>query len=91
MKVEITGIGGDVYLRVKTLLETPAGTVVNDRKYGIDWSGVDYPPEIAEAMLAGEVEEKLEQYEPEVTIEDILTSFAEDGTLAIKVVLSNGD
>lgn len=88
MGIEIKGIAGDIYRSLQTLLSTPAGTLVHDREYGIDWNGVDYPPDVAEAMLMAEVVEKVERYEPRAVIEDVIPEAAADGTLRIRTVIA---
>lgn len=88
MAFEIIGVSGDVYQSLQTLFGTPEGTLVNDREYGIDWDGVDYPPEVAETMLMAEVEEKVERYEPRARVDDILPISDTNGTMTIRVVMS---
>lgn len=88
MGTEIKGVTGDIYRSLQTLFSTPAGTLVHDREYGIDWNGVDYPPDVAEAMLIAEAVEKAERYEPRVIIEDVVTEAETDGTLRIRTVIA---
>lgn len=91
MAVNIAGLSGDIYRSVKTLFETPAGTVVFDRNYGMNWDGVDQPLEIAETMMMTEAEEKLEVYEPRVEIQDMITTLDPDGETGIEVILAYAD
>lgn len=86
-QIEIVGLTGTAYASVNTLLHTPEGTVVNDRRYGLDFSAIDYPPEAAEAMLLADLEEKLERYEPSMRVEDISVLTDGDGTIKIRVVI----
>lgn len=87
-QIEIVGLTGELYTSINTLLHTPEGTVINDRKYGLDFGAIDYPPETAEAMLLADLEEKLERYEPSVRLEDVSVQADGEGTITIKVVIA---
>jgi len=87
MNTEIIGVTGDIKRNLQTLFGTPEGTLVNDRKYGINWDGVDSPPEVAEAMLMAEITEKVERYEPRARVEDIIPESSAEGVTTIKVVI----
>lgn len=73
---DATGYTAEEFADVKqclaTLLSVPAGSVPLDRDFGIDYDGtVDYPIPVAQNMLAVEITEKVERYEPRVKIERI--------------------
>lgn len=87
-RIVITGVDGDVYRSLQTLLGTPVGTLVNDREYGINWDGVDYPPQVAEAMIVAEVTEKVQRYEPRASVNDINSLMEADGSMVMEVVVS---
>jgi len=72
---------------LKTLYETPAGTVALDRKFGLCWDFLDLPMEQAKGKLMIEMIEKTRLYEPRVEVEKV--SFSQDakGSLSTKVVL----
>ena len=89
MNIEINGVSGDILKSLQTLYATPAGTVVFDRDYGINWDSVDYPPETAAAMLMVEVMEKTERYEPRAIIRSITPTATADGILDMKVVVAS--
>lgn len=62
----------DVKRCLETLLSVEAGSQPLDRDFGIDYEGiVGYPIPVAENMLALEITEKVERYEPRVEIEKI--------------------
>ena len=90
--MEVVIIGGSVELQesLKTLLSTPAGTMVNDRDYGISWNAVDFPPDIAAAILIAEATEKIEYYEPRANVAEIIPNYDAAGKLTLRVVLANG-
>jgi len=70
------------------LLSTPVGTVVLDRDFGIDFSFVDMPLPIAQTMLAAELAEKIEKYIPQLTLREVILTYADtDGNLNVKVVV----
>ena len=62
----------DVKLCLETLLSIVSGTQALDRDIGINIDKiVGYPYEIAKNMLSLEIIEKVETYEPRVTVESI--------------------
>jgi phage baseplate assembly protein W len=91
MEFEIAGVTGDVYQSLNTLFSTPVGTLVFDREYGISWDGVDSPPEIAVTMLAAEIMEKTERYEPRAIVRDIISEAGADGIVKVRVVVQNAN
>lgn len=87
-QIELSGLTGDIHASVNTLLHTPVGTVVNDRQYGLDFGAIDCPPEVAEALLLADIEEKLERYEPRARVTDSSFTAAADGSITMKVVIA---
>lgn len=62
----------DIKRCLETLLAVAAGTQPLDRDFGIDYDGiVGYPIPVAQNMLALEITEKVERYEPRVVVDKI--------------------
>ena len=81
----------DVLRCLNTLYTTPVGTVALDRNFGLDWSVLDLPLEIAKGRFTIEVIEKTRKYEPRVDIVKVLFPSTQlqtiDGNLLGEVVL----
>lgn len=72
--------------QLKTLIETPVGTVPYDREFGIDNSILDNPLPVAKNLYVVEVAEKVEKYIPNISIEDVEFEY-DNGKLKPKVVV----
>lgn len=72
---------------LRVLYATPEGSCAGDRNYGLDWSMVDLPIEIAENQLSVEIVEKTEEYEPRVEVDEIVFSSDLNGHLGATVTL----
>jgi len=81
----------DILRCLNTLYTTPVGTVALDRSFGLDWSVLDLPLEIAKGRFTIEVIEKTRKYEPRVDIVKVLFPPTQlqtiDGNLLGEVVL----
>lgn len=75
----------ELQVNLKTLLETRAGSQPVDRDFGISWEFMKEIPEVAESILAAELTEKVEKYEPRVEIEDMEISAGEDGEYRVHI------
>lgn len=81
----------DLENRLKRLISTPKGTMPLDRNYGVDFSEfIDLPIEIAKNTFAVAVIEAVNEYEPEVEIENIefLSSDNESGKINTVITIS---
>jgi phage baseplate assembly protein W len=67
----------EVFQNVKFILTTAIWSVPLDREFGMDYSMIDKPIPIAEAMLSQEIAMKIALYEPRVRFEEV--SFSGDG------------
>jgi len=68
------GATGDeeIYQNIKVIITTPVGTVPFDRDFGIDYSMIDSPTEIAKGFLTVEIIEKVRKYEPRADVKEVL-------------------
>lgn len=72
----------DIRRCLGTLLSVAVGSQPMDRDFGIDYDGVvDYPIPVAKNMLALEIMEKVERYEPRVEITQIDFEVIEDSVI----------
>lgn len=77
----------EINRNLNTLYSTPVGTCGLYRDFGIDWSLVDYPTEVAKQNLAVEIIEKTEKYEPRVKVDEVTYEQDVNGNLKPKVVI----
>ena len=54
----------EIAQNIRTLLLTPKGSVVLDRDFGVDYSLLDLPIDIAKARLTAEIAAAINRYEP---------------------------
>lgn len=80
----------DIKRCVETLLSTPAGTCPTDREFGISNDIDSNMPDVAQNLLAVEITEKIDRYEPRAAVKEISFGYQEDGQMKAEVVLTNG-
>ena len=74
---------------VRNIIMTPVGTCPLYRDFGINTSFVDYPIDVAQNMCAVEIMEKVERYEPRVSVSEVTFSTDElNGKLRAKAVIN---
>ena len=71
----------EILQNVRTIIGTRKGTVPLDRDCGLDWSFVDKPINVAQALVSAEVAKQVRKYEPRARI--ISISLVEDLTGAL--------
>lgn len=70
-----------IHRHLSVLYGTRKGEQALDRNFGLDWSFLDQPMEVAKAMLSAEIITKTAQYVPSVTISAIEFVADSNGTL----------
>ena len=60
-----------IYRQLSILCGTRAGEQALDRNFGLDWSCLDQPIEVAKAMLSAEVITKVNRYVPTAAVTNI--------------------
>lgn len=87
----VNDASADVSECLKNLYTTPKGTVPFDRDFGLDWSVLDLPLNIAKGRYSLEVIEATRKYEWRVLVEEVRfensLKVALEGKLIPKVVL----
>lgn len=85
-EIELLGVSEEyenIRLCLETLLAVRAGSQPLDRELGIDYDmTVGYPVNVAMNMLALEIIEKVEHYEPRVKVESVNFGTDTDGMLS---------
>lgn len=75
---------------IRNLIMTPVGTVPLDRDFGIDQSILGLPIDAAQSLLAVEIIDKVERYEPRVSVSEVELIANIDGQIIAKVVIESG-
>ena len=73
---------------ILTLFGTPEGTVPGDRHFGINTEYVGMPGPVVQNLLSLEIIEKVDEYEPRLTVKDITFEHDMNGHLKAKVLLA---
>lgn len=77
---------------IYNLLSTYAGTQPMDREFGINFNELDQPMNNATMnRLSLELIEKIERYEPRVTVEEIEIETDLDGAIFPKIILRKAE
>lgn len=80
----------EIIRNLKTLLLTPAGTCPLDRNFGLDNSlFVDMPMSVAKNALAVEIMDKVDKYEPRVTVREVTCTTTGAGQIIAKVAIAS--
>lgn len=80
----------EIIQNVRTIISTRKGNVPLDRDFGLDWSFVDQPIAVSQAMLSAEIVRQVRTYEPRARVISVnyeTTSNAADGHLKPVVVI----
>jgi len=75
---------------IRNLIMTPVGTVPLDRDFGIDQSILGLPIDAAQSLLAVEIIDKVDRYEPRVSVTEVELTATIDGKITAKVVIESG-
>ena len=74
---------------IRNLIMTPVGTVPLDRDFGIDQSILGLPIDAAQSLLAVEIIDKVDRYEPRVSVTEVELTATIDGKITAKVVIES--
>lgn len=81
----------EIKRNILTLMSTPMFTIPMDRSFGIDYSCVDSPIEVAKNTLSVEIIDKIEIYEPRVTVKNIAFEACDSGQFIVKIELGGSE
>jgi len=76
---------------LKTLYSTPEGTVPMDRGFGLSQEYVGYPIDAAKNLVALDIIEKTEKYEPDLKVKDISFALGNEGELIPTILITRSE
>lgn len=71
--------------QLKALILSTEGTIPGSRGFGLRHNFVSMNPREAANILAVELEEKVEEFIPEITIADVMAIPHRDGSMSVKI------
>jgi len=80
----------EIIRNVQTIMATPLGTCPLYRDFGLNTAYLDYPLNIAQNLMAVEVIEAIERWEPRVQVKEVTFTPDPEGKLQTKVVIAGG-
>ena len=80
----------EIIRNVQTILATPIGTCPLYRDFGLNTTYLDHPLSIAQNLMAVEVIEAIEKWEPRVQVKEVTFEPDKEGKLRTKVVIAGG-
>lgn len=75
----------EVLQNIRTIISTPKFSVPLDRNFGIDYSVLDAPAQVAQAKLAEDIINAIAKYEPRAEVTGITFAADVDGIIIPKV------
>jgi len=75
---------------LRNLVLTPAGTAPLDRDFGLNQDFIGYPIGAAQNLLAVEIMDKVDRYEPRVRVLEVTCTSDMEGKIIAKVVITSG-
>jgi len=79
----------DIMRCLRNLVLTPMGTVPLDREFGLDLNFVGLPIGTAQNLLAIELIDKVDRYEPRASVKEVELNTTTDGRITAKVVITS--
>ncbi len=80
----------DVLRCLRNLIMTPEGTAPLDRDFGLNQDFIGYPLGAAQNLLAVEIMDKVDRYEPRVRVLEVNCTSDMEGQITAKVVITSG-
>ena len=87
MTVEIISETACVDESLTNLVSSIAGTIPGSRGFGLTGDATSLPPERALNTLYAELDEKVDEYIPEISIESIQMESAMDGGMLLRITV----
>lgn len=85
----------EILQNFRTIIKTRKGTVPLDRDFGLSWSWIDKPFQVAKSLLIAEIHEVAEEYEPRAKILSIgfdeNTADTMEGIMSAKIKILIGE
>lgn len=80
-----TSKAAEILQNIRTIISTPKFSVPLDRNFGIDYSVLDSPTQVAQAKLAEEIINAIANHEPRAEVTGITFATDVDGIITPKV------
>ena len=91
--IDLDEMGGferiDALLR--SLITTIAGTIPGSRSFGLEGGALNLMPEEARNTFLMELDEKVEEFIPEITLEDVEFEDVGDGTILLRISVGENE
>lgn len=81
----------DISRCINNILSIPSGSIPLARGLGVSWTNLSKVPPDLENDIATEIIEKVEKYEPRVSVAQVTLEYDESGTVSANIVLRKGD
>ena len=81
----------DISRCINNILSIPSGSIPLARGFGVRWTNLSKVPPDLENDIATEIIEKVEKYEPRVSVAQVTLEYDESGTVSANIVLRKGD
>lgn len=79
--LQITNIGKCL----ENILNIPEGSIPLSRGMGLRWTGLSKIPPDMENDVATDIVEKLERYEPRISVKEVTFSYQKDGEVTVNI------
>lgn len=76
---------------INNIISIPAGSIPLSRGMGISWTNLSKIPPDMENDIATEIVEKVEAYEPRVSVSEVTFTYDNDGMAIANIILRKGD
>lgn len=82
----------EIRKNVKAIIETAKGTMPGSRAFGLNNDFLSYPPATAQNLMAVEIANEIDEYEPRVTVASVEFEETSEQTILIpKIKLEERD
>lgn len=81
----------DIGRCLENILNIPEGSIPLSRGMGLRWTGLSKIPAEMENDIATDIVEKVEQYEPRVSVKEVEFSYPDDGEVLINIHIEKSD
>lgn len=76
---------------INNIINIPAGSIPLSRGLGINWSNLSKIPPDMENDVATEIVEKVEAYEPRVSVSEVTFTYDNDGVATANIIIGKGE
>ena len=81
----------DICRCLNNILNIPEGSIPLARGLGINWRNLSQIPPDLENDIATEIIEKIEEYEPRVSVNEVTFTYGDEGVAIVNILLVKGE